>query len=194
VRAYFAKSGIPIEQIGAVKGRTLLEATGSANERDRATPKVIGYYTVLERSVDGIPVADSFAWARVNVEGHIVEEAVYWPAIAGTVVANARQLREVRDDPERRRTFAALISAEGSSAQIAIRHSSASSDEPFEAFASVDLLVKVMAPRTEQSSNYDKTLMSQTAYVRHFDIDGKALQLPQERFRLPAAHQTSSGK
>lgn len=186
VRAYFVKSGIPVEQIGAVKGRTLLEATGTADEKERATPKVTGYYTVLERTVDGIPVADSFAWARVNAEGQIVEEAVYWPAIAGAVIAKARQLREVRDDPKRRHELATRISADASSAQIVIRHSSASSDEPFEGFASVDLLVKVMAPGTEQSPNYDKTtLMPQTAYVRHFDIDGKELFLPQERLRLP---------
>jgi hypothetical protein len=187
VREYFSKNGIPADQIGAAQGRTLLEVTGRSDEQERPTPKVTGYYTVLQRIVDGTPVTDSFAWARVNVDGQIVEEAVYWPAISADVVANLKQLRDTVSDPKRRHELAVRIPVDASNARLAIRHSAASSHDPFEAFASIDVLVKVMSPGAQQPLNYDSTtapVVSEVGYVRHFDIEGKEMFLPQERFRL----------
>jgi hypothetical protein len=193
VRDYFTKNGIPADQIGGVKGRTLLEATGRSDEKERPIPKVTGYYTVLERAVDGIPVVDSFAWARVNVEGQIVEEAVYWPAISVEVMSKVKQLLDVRSDVKRRHELGARISADASNARLVIRHSAASSHDPFEAFACVDVMVKAMPAEAQAVTSYSTaTPLSETSYVRHFDIEGKEVFLPQERFRL--AHEYPARK
>ena len=53
----------------------------------------------------------------------------------------------------------------------------------FEAIACVDVYVNVPSPGGESQANSSVT-QSQVAYIRHFDIHGGELHLPQERFRL----------
>jgi hypothetical protein len=72
---------------------TLLEANGRSDETTRTIPRITAYYSVVERAVDGIPVPDSFAWARANSESRIVEEAVYWPALPRDVLAEAKTVQ-----------------------------------------------------------------------------------------------------
>ncbi len=188
VRAYFVKCGIPVEQIGASQGRTLIEVTGRSDEQERTVPKVTGYYTVLQRVVEGIPVMDSFAWARVNVAGDIVEEAVYWPAISADVVGSLHRLREATSDRKLQHELAERVAAKSSSARLAIHHSAASSHDLFEAFASVDVLINASSPEAKPWVANDLPLNmpapSGTSYVRHFDIEGHEMFLPQERFHL----------
>jgi hypothetical protein len=180
---YFRKSGVPADQIGAVQSRMLVEVTGRSDEKERAVPHVTGYYSVLQRVVEGIPVADSFAWARANAEGKIVEEGVYWPALSRETLAQARQLRAAWSDEKRRNALAERIHGQDPRAHVAIRHSSASSHDPFEAIACVDVYVNVATPGDESQAK-SSAAQSQVAYIRHFDIGGAELHLPQERFHL----------
>ncbi|WLI89506.1 hypothetical protein Q4S45_22915 [Massilia sp. R2A-15] len=186
VTDYFRRSGIPADQIGSAQGRMLLEATGRGDDAVRAAPKVKAYYSVLQRVVDGIAVPDSFAWARINARGEVVEEAVYWPAISRETLASAQKLREAWADDNRRRELTGRIHIDNSrAATVAIRHASASSHDAFEAFASIDITVNVTAPGAQRAATAeDQTSAPGVGYVRHFDIDGKELRLPQERFVL----------
>ncbi len=53
----------------------------------------------------------------------------------------------------------------------------------FETIACVDVYVNVPSPGGESQANSPVT-QSQVAYIRHFDIGGRELHLPQERFHL----------
>ena len=182
---YFRKCGIPAEQIGAVQGRMLLEATGRADEKEQAVPKVKAYYSVLQRVVDGIRVPDSFAWARANEKGEIVDEAVYWPALSRETLTSAQRLRDAWSDEYRRRELSARIHGDDPRTAVAIRHSAASSHDAFKEFASIDVYVSVAAPGPEQVPTASATSsLSHVSYIRHFNLEGTELQLPQELYGL----------
>jgi hypothetical protein len=189
---YFRANGLPADQIGRVQGRMLLEATGRSDEQERAVPHVTGYYSVVERVIEGIPVEDSFAWARVNSAGVVVEEGVYWPGLPRTTVEKARQLRDAWKDQKRRSELLDRVHGEDPRTEIAIRHSSAGSHDPFEAFACIDVHVDSTPPATNRALR-DSTNggLSQTSYVRHFDLSGNEIRLPQERFQLTRDAPTS---
>src|SRR5262249_32841898 len=92
VAAYFVGAGVPKDQIGGVHANTYLYSSGSMKDERPAAVKVDGYASILERKIDKYPVVDSVAWARMDVQGRVVSESVYWPAIPAKVLADARRL------------------------------------------------------------------------------------------------------
>jgi hypothetical protein len=86
-------------------------------------------------------VIDSVAWARINEQGKVVSEWVYWPAIPAKALADARRLEELVASSAKT-GFLARLPAGLPSGKLAIRHSSATAEGPFEAFASYDVLEK----------------------------------------------------
>ena len=76
---YFLTAGVPKEQIGGVHATTYLSASGSLKDTRPAPVKVDGYASVLERKIEKFPVVDSVGWARMNEQGKVVSEWVYWP-------------------------------------------------------------------------------------------------------------------
>jgi hypothetical protein len=95
VTDYFVTAGIPRNQIGSVHANTYLSASG-ARDDPTPVPKVDGYASILERVLDNkFLVAESVAWARLDNEGQVVTEWVYWPAIPAKVLAEARRLEEL---------------------------------------------------------------------------------------------------
>lgn len=188
VQAYFVGLGLPTAQIKQVHAMTLLEAAGRSDETNRTVPRVSAYYSVLDRTVDNVAVPDSFAWARVDARGVVVQEGVYWPALPAKVLADAKQLNDMLSDRAKRRVFQSRIPVDTSAAIVSIRHASSSEDR-FEAFASVDVTVhanvgNVAKPGTEVSSAMHGAPLGSATFVRHFDIDGKELFLPQEKLDL----------
>jgi hypothetical protein len=191
VRDYFVRLGVPAEQVASVRTMTMLEASGRSDETKRTVPRIRAYYSVLERAVDGIPVPDSFAWARVNADGRIVAEAVYWPAVSGDVVAGARTLRDVLADPQRRGVLESRVPGAIGGGHVAIRHASAWVDSPFEAFASFDVAV-LAAPTPAETAGgragaervTGRTSPAGAIIVRHLDANGVERLLPQERRNL----------
>jgi hypothetical protein len=190
VKAYFIRLGIPTDQVAAVRTMTMLEASGRSDETTRTKPVVSAYYTVLDRAVDGILVPDSFAWARVNAEGRVVAEAVYWPALPGEVVSGARRLKDVISDPARRIAIESHIPGpkrEGGGG-VVIRHASAWVDSSFEAFACLDVVVLSRAipgnnADEKRGGGYATADRSPAGMitVRHVDAGGTERFLPQER-------------
>jgi hypothetical protein len=65
-----------------------------------------------------------------------------------------------------------------------IRHSAATSDEPFEAFAGFDVVIHSSQPSLQKAAG-PATSVSVT---RHFDINGRERFLPQERLDLSARY------
>ena len=184
VKEYFLKLGLPADQLAGVRGMTLVEAHGPAREVGRTPGQVTAYYSALQRTVAGVPVADSFAWARVNARSEVVQEGVYWPALPANVVQEVRQFREMLADPQRLASFNARLPVPGASGAVVIRHSAATSDEPFEAFAGFDVVVHSSQPSLQKAA----VPATSVSVIRHFDINGRERFLPQERLDLGARY------
>jgi hypothetical protein len=129
---YFVSAGIPQDQIGGFHATTYLSAGGPVSAGRPAPQKVDGYATVIERRIGRYPVIDSIAWARMNENGNVRSEWVYWPAIPARVLADAARLDELARGSE----FVARLPAGAREGRVVIRHSSATTQGPFEVFAS----------------------------------------------------------
>jgi hypothetical protein len=187
VRDYFVAAGIPAEQIAGVHVATLLAANGKVGESSPVRPRVSAYYSMLERAVGDVPVVDSIAWARVDGQGNVVAEAVYWPAISADVLAQVRQFKEMLASPEQRKAFETRLPpwAVGKG-QLVIRHASATVDEPFEALVSYDVQESsTPPPALEQAqATAQRAIQPRATVIHHFAIDGTEQRLRQERRNL----------
>ncbi|GMV16905.1 MAG: hypothetical protein AMXMBFR56_51290 [Polyangiaceae bacterium] len=88
VRAYLVKAGVPEDQIATVNNHAIMSGGGPTT-----TPELHGalesYTTVLSRSIKGVPIAESFAWAALADDGAVITESVWWPPVPATVVEEA---------------------------------------------------------------------------------------------------------
>jgi hypothetical protein len=166
VKDYFLGLGLPQEQMMAPHVTTLHQASGSIAEPAIQPGKDTGfmaYYTNIGRQIDGIVVADSVAWARINADGEVVSEEIRWPAIPADVVHDAKKLAELMRAPESAKGFREMIGVAGEG-QVMIHHATWMSPTSFEPFASYDVMD---APGGRDAR----------ARVRHFLIDGTEVRL-----------------
>ncbi|MCA9588870.1 MAG: hypothetical protein KC657_26320 [Myxococcales bacterium] len=84
VRSYFALAGIPAEQVGRASVTVAVDMTGPM-DRSADTRVAQGVTTVIHRTIDGVEVPDSFAWARLNAQDVVVAERVWWPDLPGQI-------------------------------------------------------------------------------------------------------------
>jgi len=140
VTGYFVSAGLPPSQIGNVHANASMHASGSVADGTPFPPPNLtfdGYTTVISRVVGGVPVPDSFAFARFDVDGDVVEEGVYWPTIPASVIQAARTLAsQVANSAQ----TGFLANVPGTNGHVAIRHSPSTQRTPLEAFASYDTL------------------------------------------------------
>jgi hypothetical protein len=191
VLQYFLAAGLPKDQVHGVHALTRLYASGRSDEAMVTPPKVEGYTSVIEREVEGIPVADSFASAQMDPQGRVIAEWVYWPAIPARVITAAKEMQALQAEPDRQKTFLARLPENLAVGQVTIRHSSATVLGPFEAFASYDVLER----RTSVEERLPGLLSSSPrviTVVRHFSADGSEFRLPQETRRAPETPSPSS--
>jgi hypothetical protein len=183
VVTYFVTAGVPRDQIGGVHANTYLSSSGSMNDAQPAPVKVDGYASILERKIEKYPVVDSVAWARMDQQGRVVSEWVYWPAIPAKVLADARRLEELVSSGKAE--FLARLPAGLPTGKVVIRHSSATEEGPFEVYASYDVLERkeFSLPLADTSQGRAPVV---SVVVRHFDVDGAELRLPQERRNMGA--------
>ncbi len=181
VKDYFEKLGLPAEQVASVRAMTMVEAHGPSTEVGRAVPRITAYYSALQRMVEGVPVSDSFAWARANSRGDVVQEGVYWPAMPSDVVKQVHQFRELLADPHRLEAFKSRLGLPGGEGSVVIRHSAATAGDAFESFASYDVSFHVPTSASEQKTPAPGTTVTVT---RHFDLNGTERFLPQEKLNL----------
>lgn len=156
VKEYFIGAGLPKEQIASVRVMAGGLMDGEAKQPADAHFKAL--YSYLDRSVDGIPVVDSFAWARINEEEQVVTESVYWPAIPQAVIDGAKAFASSLADATWATAFHQKAPQNG---KIVIRHTPGVWDGAFKAAVA-----------------YDVTWAGQ---VLHYDSSGARFKLPSEQ-------------
>jgi hypothetical protein len=169
VLAYFRAAGLPMAQVGGAHVTTIMKVEGPAATAGTQRPTFVAYTTIVERTIDGIRVPDSFAWARFNTRDEVVAEGVYWPTIPAAAIAAARGLRDQLADSTRGGAFRSQLGVPEASAQgglVTIRHSGAVSRGAFDAFAAYDVHV----PYGDGMNGRGRTV--------HFDVNGRARALP----------------
>jgi hypothetical protein len=179
---YFLSSGVQKDQIGGVHATTYLSASGSRKDAQAARPKIDGYASVLERKIENFPVVDSVAWARMNEQGKVVSERIYRPAIPAKALADARRLLEMTAGDSGKTSFLARLPAGSQPGKVVIRHTSATAQEPFEVFASYDIVERKATPEPGAEGRAPLVV----SVVKHFDVDGVERRLPQERRNVGA--------
>jgi len=180
VLAYFVAAGIPQDQIGGVHATTSLYASGGADDSSAAQPKIAAWQSILQRVTNGVPVIDSVVWARMNEQGKVISEWVYWPPISGKTIGEARRLRAMLSQESERAAFLSRLPRDLPPGEVVIRHSSATVSEPFEVFASYDVVERKTARDLKSSSDANGMTLG-VSVVRHFDVEGNERKLPQER-------------
>ncbi len=124
ITAYFESFGVAACQVGSAQandgfgGRTIL----------------------LARSVDGVAVAESLAYARFDNQDQSTSEGFYWPTIPAAAVTSARAFREKLADPVQLAAYKAKLPANAQGDGVLIlHHTSETSPPPFTAAATYDV-------------------------------------------------------
>lgn len=161
---YFVAAGLPKDQVGVVRATDMGSGDGLLSE-EVATKDALheAYYSVVTRQIEGIPVEESYAWARFNKKGQSVMEAVYWPALPASVVAEARALKAALEDPVKGGQIRGQLPQ--GMLRVQIRHTPSSMDQTPVAMAIYNVLL------TNEGGD---------GYARHFDKDLKEVRLPAE--------------
>jgi hypothetical protein len=161
VRSYFLSAGLPADQVAAVGSSTKSRGSGVAGGPP-AIGQFVAYDATLSRAIAGFQVTESLAEAQFNANGESVRETVYWPALPASVVSDAAAIAAALKDPVAGPAYRAKIPLATTSTSVNIHHTSGILVEPtpFVVFASCDV------PDGE--------------LVRHFDIAGHELVLPNE--------------
>jgi hypothetical protein len=125
VTAYFASFGVSACQVGGAP------ANGGS----------LGRTILLVRSVDGINVGESVAYARLNSQDQSTSEGFYWPTIPADVVASARAFHAKLADPAELAAYKAKLPADAQGDGVVnLHHTSSSSTSPFAAAATYDVV------------------------------------------------------
>lgn len=165
VRAYFLRAGIPVEQVGGVHSTVSSGGGGLSGVPATSSQSMpVTYSSILERTIQGISVLESVAWARMNDDGDVVAEEVFWPALPVSVVNEAVAMDISMRDAGQRAAYLGKLPTDVAAAangRVVIRHSSLVERGTFVAVACYD------AP-------------GQNGYRRHFGVDGHELRLPHE--------------
>jgi hypothetical protein len=99
-----------------------------------------GRTVLLARSVNGIPVAESIAWAHFDDADETTGEGFYWPTVPADVVTAARAFRDRLADPAGLAAYKAMLPAEAQGdGRVLIHHTSMASGKAFAAAASYDV-------------------------------------------------------
>ena len=162
VRNYFLGGGLPADQIDTVQAMATMKGSGTVGDSVDsvlAHREFHAYTSAISRVVAGIPVPDSFAWARFQADGTVEAEGVHWPTVPGSVVAAALALQTTLTDPVL--GSALMRRLPGAQPQVVIRHSPAGYPSGQQVFASIDVR--------------DRTGLR--ARTRHFDAAGSELTL-----------------
>lgn len=92
VLSYFHDCGLPSEQVDSVSAHATMHQALDPTEGgpDHSQKPIFDWYSsVVTRQIRGIRVADSFAWARFNIDDQVVSEGVYWPDVPESIATQA---------------------------------------------------------------------------------------------------------
>ena len=143
VRDYFVSMGVAPCQIA----NTTVLASGGAvcsTGPDASCETISAQRTIsMARGVDGIPVVESNAYARFNVNDQSTDEGFYWPTVPADTVAAARSLRDQLADPAALAAYKAKLPSDAQGeGQVVIHHSScpSPSSSAFQSAATYDVM------------------------------------------------------
>jgi hypothetical protein len=163
VRAYLLAAGVPKSEVSGTHVTTTMAGGGPVHGGVQPSQsKLLWYTTHLERSLGGIPVEGSFAFAALDSTGGVITEGVYWPAIPAKVVYRAQVLEERLASPNGHAAFLAgarraqpdLGDAVGT---VKIVHTSAGHHGKFEAHALYSIVVPSAIGGKAQILRFDDT-------------------------------------
>lgn len=160
VKSYFVGCGLPEDQIADV----VAHGFSHTDIDDRSKYVADGYSTVLSRSIEGFPVRESFAWARMNADREVIAESVYWPDVPLSTVAEAKDLAVASKEA----SYAAAVGADTSSGLVAIHHS------------------RSYASSVAFTATYDIPGGGGMRHGRHFDRNGAEVTLPPDVPPVPS--------
>jgi plastocyanin len=138
VTAYFVSMGVATCQIAGTDGTYSGGGGGSVDGGvtfQAATQTNVG----LVRSIDGVPVVNSIAFARFDTSDQTTFETFYWPTIPADVVTAARAFHDKLAAPGALAAYKAKLPADAQSdGQVVIHHRVGGSSLPFTAVATYD--------------------------------------------------------
>jgi hypothetical protein len=124
VTEYFASFGVSACQVGDT---SVLGGSG-------------GRSISLVRTIDGIIVAESLAYARFDDQDQSTSEGFYWPPIPADVIASARAFHARLADPNQLAAYKAKLPANAQGDGVVnLHHTNSSSRSPFAAAATYDV-------------------------------------------------------
>jgi hypothetical protein len=110
VRAYLVAAGVPESEVNGTYVTTTMAGGGPVSDGlQPSQSKLLWYTTHLERSLGGIPVEGSYAFAALDSAGNVITEGVYWPAISASVIYKAQALEERLASPSGQAAFLATM-------------------------------------------------------------------------------------
>ena len=163
VRAYLVAAGVPAAEVSGTHVTTTMAGGGPVSDGVQPSRSTLLWYTThLERSLGGIPVEGSYAFAALDSDGHVITEGVYWPAISASVVHNAQALKQRLASANEKATFLADVRAKRpdvgkAGGTVKIVHTSAGYHGEFEANAVYSVVVRHAAGGKAEIVRFDDT-------------------------------------
>jgi hypothetical protein len=142
VIAYWVSMGVETCQIASAG---FLGSVSGGGSIDGGFTQTTGPTDIpLERGINGVPVAESLAVARFNVNDQTTFEAFYWPEIPAEVVGAAVTFANQLSDPAGLAAYKAKLPADAQGqGQVLIHHTSAGSSSLFQAAVTYDVVQTV---------------------------------------------------
>jgi hypothetical protein len=179
VRAYLFAAGVPEAEVSGTHVTTTIAGGGPVHGgMQPSLSKLLWYTTHLERSLGGIPVEGSYAFAALDSAGDVITEGVYWPAIPAKVIYRAQVLQERMESANGHAAFLADVrkaqpdmgddagTVGDTAGTVKIVHTSAGHHGKFEAHA----VYSVVMPNA----------IGGMAQILRFDDTGARVQMPDE--------------
>lgn len=148
VRGYLLAVGVPAAEVSGTHVTTTMAGGGPVSDGVQPSRSRLLFYTThLERSLGGIPVEGSYAFAALDSAGHVITEGVYWPAISSSVVHKAQALKQRLALANEKDAFLADVQAKrpdvgNAVGTVKIVHTSAGYHGEFEAKAVYSVVVR----------------------------------------------------
>jgi hypothetical protein len=169
VKSYFVSAGIPEDQIANVETSYIYSGTLGGNQTTAPVPHSLN--SILMRAIDGIPVRESEAWAKMTTAGDVDMEVVFWPPIDTRVIARAKALAATIAGPSGHASYLAKLPKIFIEGGVVIHHSDMSVHSAPVAYVAFDATV--------DSAGY--------AAMHHFDENGNEYRLPHEQANTPGS-------
>jgi len=104
----------------------------------------------LSRGINGVPVVESLAVARFNVNDQTTQETFYWPEIPADVVSMAVVWNNQLADPNALASYKAKLPADAQGeGRVVIHHTTAGSSSAFQTAATYDVLQTAPPPAND---------------------------------------------